>query len=386
MSKLPILIIGAGPAGLMAAEQLAKKGFVVRIYEQNKAAARKFLVAGHGGFNLTHNEPLESFIEKYDQPAVQQMVRHFDNQATRAWLADIGIETYVGSSGKVFPIKTIKPIMVLQAWLKRLDELGVEIYYDYRLLDFDNEKVLLEHKGNTESFAFSHLILGLGGGSWAKTGSNAQWVELFGAKNIPMHNLQPANSGFNTAFDTQPLAGQYLKNVRVHFQDYSKLGELVFTDYGMEGSAVYYLNRYIRQSSFPSYILLDLKPEFSLDHIYKSLSSSHKTTDILKRSLKIQAPALGLLKSLDKETYLDPSSLAKMIKAFPIKITGFRPIDEVISTAGGVSFEGLNMDLSLKAFPKVYCIGEMLDWEAPTGGYLLQACFSMGYWVATGIE
>lgn len=382
MNTEPIVIIGAGPAGLMAAEQLAKKGFNVCVYEQNKAAARKFLVAGHGGFNLTHNEAIDSFVTKYDHPRIREMVRLFDNTATRQWLSAIGIETFVGSSGKIFPLKETKPIMVLQAWLKHLTELGVEIRYEHQLIDFNENSVTLKHKHNTFEQNYHRLILGLGGGSWAKTGSDAKWMDLFQSKNILTEPLQSANSGFNSPINTTALEGKYLKNIVVHFEEYAKNGEVVFTNYGLEGSPIYYMNRFVRAHQFPATLYVDLKPDTPLADVEAALRFKGKITDHLKKQLKIQPTGFALLKMLDKETYLDPQQLALNIKRYPIPITSFRPIDEVISTAGGVSFDALNPDLSLKNYPAVYCIGEMLNWEAPTGGYLLQACFSSGYWVA----
>lgn len=382
MKTPAILIIGAGPACLMAAEQLAKKGYKVAVYEQNKVAARKFLVAGHGGFNLTHNEAIDSFVQKYDHPRIAEMVRYFDNEATRSWLATLGISTYVGSSGKIFPTKEIKPIMVLNAWLNKLQALGVEFFYGHRFIDFDEKEVTLEFQGQPLKRSYDKLILGLGGGSWAKTGSTAAWVPLFQEKGIEVLPLQSANSGFNSPIARKALEGQFLKNIVVHYGAAAKKGELVFTSYGIEGSPIYYMNRFVRKQGVPNQLFIDLKPELEESQIENILASSGKVTEHLKKKIRLQPPAITLLKGLDKAIFLSSAQLAQHIKRFPIAIESFRPIDEVISTAGGVSFEALNSDLSLKAFPKVYCVGEMLDWEAPTGGYLLQACFSSGRWTA----
>jgi len=377
-----ILIIGAGPASLMAAEQLAKKGYKVQVYEQNKAAARKFLVAGHGGFNLTHNEDIDSFVLKYDHPRIAEMVRYFDNQATCSWLASLGISTYVGSSGKIFPTKEIKPIMVLNAWLDKLQSLGVKFFYNHRFIDFTEKEVTLEFQGQQLKRSYDKLILGLGGGSWAKTGSTAAWVPLFQEKGIEVMPLQSANSGFNSPIARKELEGQFLKNIVVHYGSEAKKGELVFTSYGIEGSPIYYMNRFVRKQGVPNQLFIDLKPEMEQAQIEKTLASPGKVTEHLKKKIRLQAAAINLLKGLDKAIFLSPAHLAQHIKRFPIAIESFRPIDEVISTAGGVSFKALNNNLSLKAFPNIYCVGEMLDWEAPTGGYLLQACFSAGRWAA----
>ena len=386
MNEDQIIIIGAGPAGLMSAQQLALKGFKVHVYEQNKAAARKFLVAGNGGFNLTHSEELESFVQKYEAEEIQNIVRSFDNQKVIQWLGDLGIATYVGSSGKIFPTKNFKPIQVLKAWLDRLEKLGVTIYYDHAFLDFDDAQVYLKNNGEHISVKYSKLILAMGGGSWKKTGSDAEWVETLSNKNIEITPLQSANSGYNTEVKFHQLQGQYLKNIKVYFQENHKIGEVVFTKYGIEGSPIYYMNRFTRKHDFPVTINIDLKPNLLEAEILEQLKGGGKISSVLKRNLKLSTTAINLLKTLDKESYLDIGNLAKTIKKFPIEVLSFRPIDEVISTAGGIAFSALNSNLELKDFPNIYCAGEMIDWEAPTGGYLLQACFSTGFWVGNSIS
>lgn len=385
MQKNQIIIIGAGPAGLMAAQILAEKGFEVHVYEQNKAAARKFLVAGNGGFNLTHSEEIDQFVEKYESLEIQKLVKNFDNQQVVQWLSDLGITTYIGSSGKIFPTKNFKPIQVLKAWLDRLTFLGVTIHYDYTFKDFDDSSVFLKNNDNDVIVKYSKLILAMGGGSWKKTGSDAKWVETLAAKNIEIIPLQSANSGYDTPKKFHLLQGQYLKNIKVFFKDHSKIGEIVFTKYGIEGSPVYFLNRFTRKHDFPLVIEIDLKPNLSEDEIVAELKSSDRISPILKKKLKLSTTSLNLLKTLDKETYTDIEILAKRIKKFPIEVLSFRPIDEVISTSGGVAFSELNSFFELKKFPNVFCAGEMIDWEAPTGGYLLQACFSTGFFVGNAV-
>ena len=386
MNDEQIIIIGAGPAGLMAAQQLALQGFKVHIYEQNKAAARKFLVAGNGGFNLTHSEEIQSFVEKYETLQIQDIVRGFDNQKVIEWLLDLGITTYVGSSGKIFPTKNFKPIQVLKAWLDRLEELGVIIHYDHRFIDFDNSSVYLKNNETEITLKYSKLILAMGGGSWKKTGSDAKWINVLTSKNIEVTPLEAANSGYNTHSHFHHLQGQYIKNIKVSFEDQAKIGEIVFTKYGIEGSPIYYLNRFTRKHDFPVTLFFDLKPNVLENEILDYLNGSAKISSVLKRDLKLSTTAINLLKTLDKESYTNVENLAKLIKQFPIEVLSFRPIDEVISTAGGVSFTALNSNLELNDFPNVFCAGEMIDWEAPTGGYLLQACFSTGFWVANAIS
>lgn len=386
MSKPPIVIIGAGPAGLIAAQQLAMVGFKVDIYEQNKAAARKFLVAGHGGFNLTHSEDIDMFIQNYDKIEIQHIVRYFDNKATVEWLDRIGIPTFIGSSGKIFPAKGVKPIQVLQAILTKLANAGVKIHYGYRMVNFNEETVTLVSQRESVEIRYQKLILGLGGASWSKTGSDGTWVDIFMEKDIQVNTLQPANSGVHTKHDFSALAGQVLKNIQLKFAEHKKTGEIVFTSYGIEGALVYYMNRFLRRQPFPLTVFLDLKPTYTLISMEKQLENQGNVTSILKNKLKLSQTAIQLLKFLDRETYVSPAKLAYAIKNFPIETTSFRPIDEVISTAGGVSFTELTDSLALKKYPNIFCIGEMLDWEAPTGGYLLQACFSSGAWVADNIK
>ena len=385
MNAKEIIIIGAGPAGLMAAQILAEKGFEVHIYEQNKNAGRKFLVAGNGGFNLTHSEDLEKFADKYESPEIQNIFKNFDNQKVVEWLADLGITTYVGSSGKIFPTKNFKPIQVLKAWLDHLEKLGVHFHYEYRFVDFDSEFVYFKNNEEEIEVAYSKLIVGLGGGSWKKTGSDAKWIEIFKEKNIIITPLEAANSGYNTDLKFHHLQGQYLKNIKLSFKNEMKIGEIVFTKYGIEGSPVYFMNRFTRKYDFPLILNIDLKPNLSQAEIFKELQSADKISSVLKRKLKVSTTAINLLKTLDKETYTNIEFLANKIKNFPIEVLSFRPIDEVISTAGGVAFAALNSKLELKDFPNVYCVGEMIDWEAPTGGYLLQGCFSTGFWVGNSI-
>ncbi|SEF67299.1 hypothetical protein SAMN05421847_0598 [Halpernia humi] len=385
MQEQKIFIIGAGPAGLMASQILAEKGFKVQIYEQNKAAARKFLVAGNGGFNLTHSEEIETFLEKYDAVEIQKIVREFDNQKVIKWLEKLGIATYIGSSGKIFPTKNFKPIQVLKTWLDYLENLGVEIHYNHTFLDFDERSIYLKNNSEDLKLNYSKLILAMGGGSWKKTGSDAKWIEVLTSKNIKINALESANSGYNTPRIFHQLQGQYLKNIKVSFQNIEKTGEIVFTKYGIEGSPIYFMNRFTRKFQFPLQLFLDLKPNISESEIIEALKQGDKISPILKKKLKLSTTALNLLKTLDKESYLDIEKLSKLIKNFPIEILSFRPIDEVISTSGGVAFSELNFNLELKKWPNIYCAGEMIDWEAPTGGYLLQACFSTGFSVAEAI-
>jgi len=376
-----IHIVGAGPSGLMAAQQFALKGHPVNVYDHKSAAGRKFLVAGNGGFNLTHSEDIELFLTRYDTSEIQAVVRKFNNKEVVQWLESIGVSTFTGSSGKVFPEKGIKPIEVLQKWLVRLKELNVQFKFNHRLIDFDQDKLIFTSEKETIEIPYSRAVFAFGGKSWPKTGSDGKWESLFELKHIKLNSLEPSNSGLEMVQPLGELAGKPLKNIRL-FNDFGeKFGELVFTEYGIEGSAVYFMNRFIRHRAFPQQLYLDLKPQFSLEHIVQLLGSGN-ITQTLKKTLKFDPIRLTLLKTLDRESYINPKILAQHIKNFPILIKGFRPIDEVISTYGGVSWEELDCRLFLKKYPNIQCCGEMLDWDAPTGGYLLQACFASGHFLA----
>lgn len=335
-------------------------------------------MAGHGGFNLTHSEELELFLSRYNAPQIKAMVRRFTNQDTVQWLQSIGTPTYTGSSGKIFPQKGIKPIEVLRKWKEALTALKVEFCFEHRLVDFDREFLYFAHQGEIQQLPYSRAVFAFGGKSWAKTGSDGAWVSLFREKGISVQDFEASNSGLETQVRYEHLAGQPLKNIRIFNQVAEKLGEMVITSYGIEGSAVYYMNRYIRQEAFPQLLYVDLLPSYEEERL-ATLLRQGKVTEVLKSRLKLRGGALGLLKTLDRESYTRPEVLARYIKSFPFEITGFRSIDEVISSYGGVAWEELNDDLSLKKYPGIQCCGEMLNWDAPTGGYLLQACFASGY-------
>jgi len=377
-------IVGAGPAGLMAAHQFALKGYSVLVYDHKSAPARKFLVAGQGGFNLTHSEDIELFLSRYDSSRIQDIVRRFTNEDTVHWLQSIGIATYVGSSGKVFPEKGIKPIEVLQKWLAALQKLHVQFFFNHRLVDFDSERLVFKTDNDNKEVFYQRSVFAFGGKSWAKTGSDGNWIYLFLKKDIRINPFQPSNSGLEMVESWQSLAGKALKNVRLFNKYGEKYGEFIVTDYGIEGSAVYFMNRFIREKPFPQYIYVDLKPNLSRERIIELISSG-KISEVLKKKLRLEPVKLAILKGLDKATYIDHVLLADKIKEFPIELAGFRPIDEVISTYGGIAWEELDPQLFLKKYPAIQCCGEMLDWDAPTGGYLLQACFASGYYTALEI-
>jgi uncharacterized flavoprotein (TIGR03862 family) len=375
------IIIGAGPASLMAASQAIKKGDEVLVFEKMKTAGRKFLVAGDGGFNLSHEGDLEEFVIYYSHSQMADIIRQFTNKDLVQFLKELGIETYVGSSGKIFPIKEIKPAMVLNTWLTYLKKQGVQFFYHSVLEDFDNQKVIIRSNSGLETYVFDRLILGLGAASWSKTGSDAAWVPLFQSKKIKVNPFVPSNAGVNLNLPKEFLhqfQGNVFKNVVVSHNGISRKGEVVLTEYGIEGAPIYYLNPSIRREiQLPIYI--DFKPTHSESEIQSTLIKSKNISEGLKK-LKLSSAFVSWCKHyLSKEEYNDLSLISRITKQFAIHIHSFRPIDETISCAGGISWDELNEKLQLMKFPAVSVVGEMVDWEAPTGGYLLQGAFSMGF-------
>lgn len=384
MNQKRVLIVGGGPAGLMAASQLTDTDCEIIVIDQKPTVGRKFLVAGDGGFNLTHSEGSDLFLEKYDCDWIKNTVHRFDSVSFREFLASIGVPTIIGSSGKVFPAENLKPIDVLNSW-KRFLEGKVEFLTNTRLIDFSSNELTVESKSATKKIPFDFLVLALGGGSWSKTGSDGKWMELFRSKNIEVTDFKASNSGVvlyeNWLGD---LTGKILKNVVVSCGNLSCSGDVVCTEYGLEGKPIYAVNRTLREQEKPQ-LLVDFKPQFDQKKITGILRKAKNPTQGLK-DLKLGEIAVFWLKHfVSKEKFMNPDELSKLIKRFPVGIKGFRPLDEVISTAGGVLTAELDESGQLKQFPNVFCAGEMIDWDAPTGGYLIQGCVSSGYVVGAAI-
>lgn len=376
---MEIVIVGTGPAALFAGYAALKRGKQVAFFEQKKAPGRKFLVAGDGGFNLSHSEDIASFIQKYNRSQIAQSVRAFTNEDARDLFREIGIETYVGSSGKIFPLPTTKPIAVISALVTAIKSLGGTFHFEHRLSDFDSEKITFENNTQQLIIPYSKAVFALGGASWSKTGSDGKWLALFNEKNIPTLPFQSSNSGFEVEEKhlLEGQAGATLKNCVCKLGNKEKLGDLNLTSYGLEGTPIYYVNSEFRDRGI-RHLVLDLKPQFSKEKIVQILQSQKNIQAGLK-ALKLNPTAIHLLRTaLDKESYTDTDRLSSAIKSFGWTLTGLRPIEEVISSVGGVAFSALDEDYALISYPNIHCIGEMLDWDAPTGGYLLQACFSQG--------
>lgn len=377
MNPKKIGIVGTGPAALMAGTILVENGLQVYFFDQKKAPARKFLVAGHGGFNLTHSQQLNDFIANYDQEIIKNAVSEYTNVDFQRFLEKINIPTYAGSSGKIFPIKGIKPIDVLNNWLEYLKNKGAIFSMDHQLVDFSGTRLVMRSGGEDLIFQFDSVIFALGGGSWSKTGSTGKWLELFRFKKISCSDFDSSNSGFelNTASQLIDFEGSSIKNCCLFSDRMQRMGDIVITDYGIEGSPVYAMNWDYRSGN-PIYI--DFKPAIDEKVLVDRIKKCRNSTEALKQ-LKLSKGAIALLKSsLTKEQFTNELELSKAIKRLELSINGLRPVDEVISTVGGIEVSELTPDFELKSLPNVYCVGEMVDWDAPTGGYLIQGCVSSG--------
>lgn len=394
-----IAIIGGGPAGLMAAEVLSQAGLAVDLYDAMPSVGRKFLLAGVGGMNITHAEDFAAFVGRYRQRSDQlrPLLEAFDPNRLREWIHGLGIDTFVGSSGRVFPTD-MKAAPLLRAWLKRLRDSGVQIHTRRRWLGWSEDGQLRIAGPEGESLQNpTATLLALGGGSWARLGSDGAWVPLLQAKGIAIAPLQPANCGFEVAGWSAHLvdkfAGAPLKTVTLALPDQApRKGEFVLTTSGIEGSLVYALSAEIRERinvNGSATVQLDLLPDRSLQQIASALAKPRGSQSMAKhlhRQLKLDGVKAALLRELtDVETFQSPQALAAAIKVLPIPLLRPRTLDEAISSAGGVPFEELDEKLMLRQLPGVFCAGEMLDWEAPTGGYLLTACFASGRAAAQGL-
>jgi uncharacterized flavoprotein (TIGR03862 family) len=394
-----VAIIGGGPAGLMAAEVLAQGGVRVELYDGMPSVGRKFLLAGVGGMNITHAEAKPAFVARYGQrqTEVAELLQDFDADALRAWIHGLGIDTFVGTSGRVFPTD-MKAAPLLRAWLKRLRELGVQIHTRHRWLGWDDHGALrIASPAGERTVHADATLLALGGGSWARLGSDGAWVSLLQAQGVTIAPLQASNCGFDVSawspFLRDKFAGAPLKNVSLNLAgDTPRLGEFVLTASGIEGSLVYALSAAIREtinSHGSATVHLDLLPQTPLAKLQAALSKPRGSQSLAKhlhRQAGIDGVKAALLRELaSAAAFNDPALLASAIKALPIELIRPRPLDEAISTAGGIPFERLTPGLMLKQLPGTFCAGEMLDWEAPTGGYLLTACFASGRVAALGM-
>ena len=379
-----LLVVGAGPAGLMAAEQAARAGMRVAIAEAMPSPARKFLMAGKSGLNLTKAEEPNTFLQHFDTIApLKPILAQFGPAEVIGFAQGLGQEVFTGSTGRVFPTR-MKASPLLRAWLARLDALGVVLLRRHRWigpLTTDAPHLLATPKGQVAVTAGA-LILALGGASWARLGSDGAWQTPVAAAGVPIVPIQASNVGLQRAWSDhmQPFFGQPVKNVELTVADQRSRGEFVITQSGVEGGAIYALGRMLRQTPLAR---IDLAPQLSI-HALRDMISNRKPKDslsnFLRKSVKLDATKRALLFELTRPMPRDTDGLIAAIKAAPLQVSGPRPIDEAISTAGGLSWDALTPELMLRDFPGVFCAGEMLDWDAPTGGYLITACLATGRW------
>lgn len=379
-----LLVVGAGPAGLMAAEQAARAGMRVAIAEAMPSPARKFLMAGKSGLNLTKAEEPNIFLQHFDTIApLKPILAQFGPAEVIGFAQGLGQEVFTGSTGRVFPTR-MKASPLLRAWLARLDALGVVLLRRHRWigpLTTDAPHLLAMPKGQVAVTAGA-LILALGGASWARLGSDGAWQTPVAAAGVPIVPIQASNVGLQRAWSDhmRPFFGQPVKNIELTVADQRSRGEFVITQSGVEGGAIYALGRMLRQTPLAR---IDLAPQLSI-HALRDMISNRKPKDslsnFLRKSVKLDATKRALLFELTRPMPRDTDGLIAAIKAAPLQVSGPRPIDEAISTAGGLSWDALTPELMLRDFPGVFCAGEMLDWDAPTGGYLITACLATGRW------
>jgi uncharacterized flavoprotein (TIGR03862 family) len=387
-----IAVIGGGPAGLRAAEVAAKAGASVTVYDGQRSVGRKFLVAGKSGLNLTNAAPFEKFAAVYsgeEFPAAwwRECLADFDNDALRAWAAELGIETFASSSGKVFP-RMMKAAPLLRRWVERLRKLGVTFAVNHRwtgLRPGEPIELLFHERGDGDSpreVVRQHdaVVLALGGGSWPATGSDGGWVVILQNLGIAVRPLQAANCGWECDWTPETQAsveGQPLQNIHVRAGTEAAMGEMMLTRYGIEGTLIYHFGRTLRGMQTPE-IHIDFKPTFTIEQLVRKMESARRNfIEEARQRWKLPEAAGAILEQFHGP-FTSAEALARIVKDCRIPLSKPRPLTEAISTAGGVCWNELDNSLMLKNLPRVHCAGEMIDWEAPTGGYLLQGCFATG--------
>lgn len=394
-----VAIIGGGPAGLMAAEVLSGQGIQVDVYDAMPSLGRKFLMAGKSGLNITHSELFEKFISRYGSKSeiIEKWLLDFTPDDLREWARGLGVETFVGTSGRVFP-KEMKASPLLRAWLKRLDEAGVNVHLRHTLTSLTSLTGRIGLEFETEDgvrvVEADAVILALGGGSWARLGSSGEWVRWLSQAGVKVEALKPSNCGFDVAwspFFKEKFDGQPIKSVVLSFGDFHQQGEFTVTKEGVEGSLIYAASAWMRDAILASgkaVMQLDLAPDKTEAQLVEKLSKprgSRTMASHLEKTVGIKGVKAGLLREfVPKDEFSSAERLAFYIKNLPVPLVAPRPLDEAISSAGGVMFESLDENLMVKSLPGVFCAGEMLDWEAPTGGYLITACMASGRWAGTG--
>lgn len=395
-----IAIIGAGPSGLMAAEVLSNAGYAPIVFDAKPSAGRKFLQAGRGGLNLTHSEDFSVFCSRYfeAQHSMQKALNIFSPDNMREWAKSLGFETFVGSSGKVYPLNK-KAAPLLRTWIQKLKANNTKFKMNYNFIGFSKDVWKFQTPDGVEQFKFDVVILALGGASWPQLGSTGEWTKTLKEKGLNISELRPANMGFNVNHSKvfkDKFSRTPLKNVQLSFSDindnhHSKLGELLVTEFGIEGNLIYAHSKYIRELlelKTPTIVYLDLFVHTSESKLRELLSAQRgkQSLSAFWKRLGLDGVRASLLREvLDNNELNKPDLVAKTLKNYPLTLESCRPLQEAISTAGGLKFDNLDDNLMLKNFTGVFCVGEMLDWEAPTGGYLLTGVMAQGKQAALGI-
>jgi len=380
MNDIDALVVGAGPAGLMAAEVLSAAGQRVVILEAKATPARKFLMAGKSGLNLTKAESFDAFAARYDSDWLTPILRSFDNQAVMDWARGLGVELFAGTTGRVFPVE-MKASRLLRAWLARLDRQGVRLLSRHRVSDLGTEFVVVETPEGQRRFTAPVVILALGGASWSRLGSDGHWADLLRSKGVDLRPFQASNAGLSVDWSAHMTKhfGQPVKGTRLIAGSVTGSGEFVVTNRGLEGGGIYEMNAAIR-SGQP--LTLDLLPGLTVEQITTRLAqigTKESLSNRLRKALKLDPIKQALfLEFSTNRNFAD-------LKQLPVRHHGLRPIDEAISTAGGIARTALDDTLMIRQLPGIYACGEMLDWDAPTGGYLLTACLASGHWVGQAI-
>ncbi|MDO9297194.1 TIGR03862 family flavoprotein [Bradyrhizobium sp.] len=393
-SNTQIAVIGAGPAGLMAAEVLAQGGVGVTVYDAMPSAGRKFLMAGRGGLNLTHSEALPVFLARYRaaMPKLAAAIEAFPPDRLRQWSEELGQPTFIGSSGRVFP-RAFKASPLLRAWLRRLDSMGVQLKLRHRWTGWDEQgRLVFDSPDGQRATEVRATVLALGGASWPRLGSDGGWAETLGSKGVAISPLRPANCGFAVAWSgifRDRFEGQPLKGIELTFGPHRARGEAIVTRTGIEGGAIYALSADLREailSSGQATLHIALRPDLATNELVARLSApkgKQSFSNWLRKAAHLSPVGIGLLQEAAVApgaslSSLPAEKLAGLINAVPVRLNGVAPIARAISTAGGIAFDELDADFMIRRLPGVFAAGEMLDWEAPTGGYLLQASFATG--------
>ncbi|HKI54693.1 MAG TPA: TIGR03862 family flavoprotein [Anaerolineales bacterium] len=392
-----VAIIGGGPAGLMAAEVISAQGLKADVYDAMPSVGRKLLMAGKSGLNITHSDPFDVFVSRYGNRSqnIEPLLKDFGADQLREWVHSLGIQTFIGTSGRVFPMG-MKASPLLRAWLTRLNASNVTLHLRHKWTGFlpDNSLRFVTPDGEV-TVKPDAVVLALGGGSWSRLGSDGAWVPWLKQAGAQVEALRPANCGFDVAWSEhfrEKYDGHPIKTVVLSFGNFRQQGEFIVTKDGLQGGLIYTVSAMIRDEIYANgeaVISLDLKPDRTLEWLKEKMShprGKRSMASYLEKTLGIRGVKAGLLREfVSKDDFTDGDRLAYFLKNLPIPLVASRPLDEAISSAGGVTFESLDEHLMLRNMPGVFCAGEMLDWEAPTGGYLLTACFSSGYTAGKGV-